>query len=63
MDVPASNVSEEVGSAVLGYTFFPLFGEGSPLCSFFGTWGEVSESAKQAGAFSPDDRESAPHLV
>ena len=55
MDAPAPNVGEEVGSAVLSDSLFSLFGEGTPLCSFFGTRGIVSESAKKAGALSPDD--------
>ena len=65
MDAPAPNVGKEVGSAVLGSFLFPLLGEGTPLCSFFGTWREVAESAEQAGALGSDDcdRESAPHLV
>ena len=38
MDTPAPNVGNEVGSAVFGNFLFPLLGEGTPLCSFFGTW-------------------------
>ena len=61
MDTAATDVSKEMGSAVLIVYFFTVFRHGSA----FGTWGKLAQSAEEACALGSDDgdREAPAHLV
>ena len=65
MDTAATDVSKEMGSAVLIVYFFTVFRHGSAFGCFFGTWGKVAQSAEEACALGSDDgdREAPAHLV